>query len=91
MLTIVSQHFMEPKCSIPDSQELLDLIILIILGEEYKSQNSSYAVFSILPSSHPSPVHISSSAPCSQTPLVYVPPLMTKTKFYTQTELQAKL
>jgi hypothetical protein len=39
-----------------------------------------YAIFSILPSPHPSSVQISSSAPCSQTPSVYVPPLMSETK-----------
>jgi hypothetical protein len=39
------------------------LIILIILGEEYKSRAPHYAVSSILPSPHPSSVQISSSAP----------------------------
>jgi hypothetical protein len=48
-----------------------------------------YAIFSTLPSLHPSSDQIFSSAPCYQTPLVYVPRLMSKTKFRTHTEPQA--
>jgi hypothetical protein len=46
---------------------LLDLIILIILGEKYKSRSSSLCTH---PSPHPSSVQISFWAPCSQTPSV---------------------
>jgi hypothetical protein len=60
----------------PAHHIVVDLIILIILGEEYNHKTPRCAVFPTLPSSHPSLVHMSSSAPCSQTPSDYVPPLM---------------
>jgi hypothetical protein len=50
-----------------------------------------YAVFSTLLSPHPSSVQILSSAPCSQAPSVFVPPLMSDTKFRTHTEPEAIL
>jgi hypothetical protein len=55
---------------------LLDLIILILLGEEYKSRSSSLCRFlhPLVTSSLFGP--ISSSASCSQTPSVYVSPFV---------------
>jgi hypothetical protein len=61
------------------------LIILIILGKHYKLWSSSLCSFL-----HPCLVKIFPSAPCSQTPSVYVPSLMSQTKFQTHTEPQAK-
>jgi hypothetical protein len=68
---------------------LLDL--LIYLAESINHAAPRYAVVSTLPSLHPSSVQIFSSAPCSLTPSVYVPPLMSETKFNTNIEPQKKL
>jgi hypothetical protein len=51
---------------------LPDLIILIILVRSTNYEAPHYVVFSSLPSLHLPSVQILSSAPCSQTPSVYV-------------------
>jgi hypothetical protein len=75
------------SCYMPCPSHPPRLIILIILGEE----SLHYTLFSILLLPHVSSVQISSSAPCFQTPPVYVPPLRSETKFHTHIEPQTKL
>jgi hypothetical protein len=66
---------------------LLNLIILIILYEEYKLWRSSLCRFSSIPSCNPPLAQTFSSASCFQTPSVCVLPLMSVTKFQASIKL----
>jgi hypothetical protein len=59
----------------------------LYLAKSANDEASPYAAFSILLSLHSSKVQIASSAPCSQTPSVYVPPLMSDTKSHINYDL----
>jgi hypothetical protein len=76
----------------PSHLILLGLIILIILGEEYKSRSSPLCNYLHYPvtSSLFGP-NILLSILFSNSPSVYVPPLMSEIKFHNHTEPQAKL
>ncbi|KDR09593.1 Tyrosine-protein phosphatase 10D [Zootermopsis nevadensis] len=60
----------QPRLALCPSNVILDLITLMIFDEE-----CNLSSFSSIPSRLPSWVHIFSSAPCSQTPLICVLPL----------------
>jgi hypothetical protein len=63
----------------------------MILDEEYKRLQFSVMQFFLLPITSSLFIQRSFSTPCSQTPSVYVPPLMSENKFHIHTEPQATL
>jgi hypothetical protein len=70
-----------PKIS---SFSTLSVQLCLARGTSYETPR--YAVFPTLLSLHPSSVQIFFSVPCSQTPSIYIPPLMSETKYHTHTE-----
>jgi hypothetical protein len=60
----------------------------LCLAKDTGHEAPHYTVFSNLLSLHLSSIQILASAHCAQTPSVYVPPLMSETKFHTHTEPQ---
>jgi hypothetical protein len=77
------------RATCPAHLILLDFIILIILVKNTNYEAPRYAAFFTLPSLHPSLAQIFSSTPCSQSPSVYVPLLLSETMFHTHLEPQA--
>jgi hypothetical protein len=63
----------------------------ILLAKNRSYEALHYAAFSNLLSLHIFSVEIFSSASCSQTPSVYVPPIMSETKFHAHKESQPEL
>lgn len=85
MKTFYALHF-SPTRSICPAHLILDFSFLLIFVED-----TGYAALSNLPSLHLPMVQIFSSALCSRTPSVYVPPSPSRIKFYTHTNLHAKI
>jgi hypothetical protein len=89
--TLYAFLFFPMHATCPTHLIFFDLIVLIVYGKQYKLWSPHYVVFSNPLPFHPSSVEVFSSAPSSEILLVFVPPLISETKFHTLTKLQAKL
>ena len=79
------------RATCPAHLILLEFITRTILGEQYKSFNSSLCNLLHCPVTSSLLVQIFSSTPCSQTPSASFPPAVSTTKFHIHTKQQAKL
>jgi hypothetical protein len=81
--TKILYAFLFSLCVLSALSIILNLLLLIVFREKWK-YGAPHAVFSARLSLHPFWFQIFSSAPSSQTPSVYVPTLMSQTKFHRQ-------